>query len=95
MDASLRLRCVQHDNSGVIPSALFVIPSQSEESSAWMLRSAQHDKSENVIASAVGNPVCGGLLFLSFCKERNVSATPKQSEANPVCRFCFVQHKPV
>jgi hypothetical protein len=28
-----------------------VIPSDSEESSAWMLRSVQHDKSESVIPS--------------------------------------------
>jgi hypothetical protein len=48
MDASLRLRSVQHDKRGVVPSALFchsersffVIPSESEESRAWMLRFA-------------------------------------------------------
>ena len=58
MDASLRLRSVQHDKRGVIPSAFFVIPSalfchseRSEESSAWMLRFVQHDK-RGVIPSA-------------------------------------------
>jgi len=82
MDASLRLRSVQHDKCGVIPNAVrnpvhgcfaslsmtkatvsfrtlfFVIPSESEESSAWMLhcayaqRSVQHDKC-GVIPSAL------------------------------------------
>ncbi len=45
------LHFVQHDKCGVVPHALFVIPNVSEESGAWMLRSAQHDKSENVIPS--------------------------------------------
>ena len=54
MDASLRLRSVQHDKCGVIPSAFFVIPSalfchseRSEESSmdaSLRLRSVQHDR---------------------------------------------------
>jgi hypothetical protein len=67
MDASLRLRSVQHDKRSVIPSALFlsfralffVIPSESEESSmdaSLRLRSVQHDKC-GVIPNA---------LFLSF-----------------------------
>ena len=44
MDASLRLRFVQHDKTED------VIPHTSEESSAmWMLRFAQHDKTEDVI----------------------------------------------
>ena len=62
MDASLRLRSVQHDKCGVIPSALFlsfqvlffVIPSACEESSmdaSLRLRSVQHDK-RGVIPSA-------------------------------------------
>jgi len=45
VDASLRLRSVQHDKCGVIPSALFCHSERSEESSAWMLHFAQHDKS--------------------------------------------------
>jgi hypothetical protein len=45
------LHFVQHDKRGVIPSAFFVIPSACEESSAWMLRFAQHDKSDSVIPS--------------------------------------------
>jgi len=44
MDASLRLRSVQHDKRGVIPNALFCHSERSEESRAWMLRFAQHDK---------------------------------------------------
>ena len=53
MDASLRLRSVQHDKVVsfrtlffVIPSAFFfVIPSACEEFRAmWMLHCAQHDK---------------------------------------------------
>ena len=46
--------------SFVIPSALFchsehfffVIPNASEESTAWMLRCAQHDRTESVIPNA-------------------------------------------
>jgi len=44
MDASLRLRSVQHDSRVVIPSTLFCHSERSEESIAWMLRFAQHDK---------------------------------------------------
>ncbi len=39
------LHFVQHDNRTVIPS-------NSEESRAWMLRLAQHDKTDRVIPSA-------------------------------------------
>ena len=62
MDASLCLRFVQHDrrcyakhlcHSGhrVMAGTFCVIPSACEESSAWMLRFAQHDKSDSVIPS--------------------------------------------
>ncbi len=56
----------------------FVIPSGSEESSVWMLRSAQQ---ANLTLSA-------SQTSLSLQKERDVSATPKQGEVNPV-RGCF------
>jgi hypothetical protein len=56
MDASLRLRSVQHDKVVSFRALFFVIPSESEESRAWMLRFAQHDK-RGVIPNA---------LFLSF-----------------------------
>ena len=51
VDASLRLRSVQHDKCGVIPNALFCHSERSEESRAWMLHFAQHDKSDSVIPS--------------------------------------------
>jgi hypothetical protein len=38
------LRVVQHDSRVVIPNTLFCHSERSEESSAWMLRFAQHDK---------------------------------------------------
>ena len=38
------LRSVQHDSRVVIPNTLFCHSERSEESSAWMLRFAQHDK---------------------------------------------------
>jgi hypothetical protein len=56
MDASLRLRSVQHDKRGVIPSAFFVIPSalfchsermrgiQCDVDASLRLRSVQHDR---------------------------------------------------
>ena len=61
-----------------------VIPSDSEESSAWMLRFAQHDKTKSVIPNAVRNPVHGcftsrvrianfTLLSLFLLKERDVA----------------------
>ena len=66
MDASLRLRSVQHDKCGVIPSAFFVIPSalfcHSERERGIQygcftaLRFVQHDK-RGVIPNAVRNPV--------------------------------------
>jgi hypothetical protein len=40
MDASLRLRSVQHDKVVSFRTLFFVIPSESEESSAWMLHCA-------------------------------------------------------
>ncbi len=45
VDASLRLRSVQHDKSED------VIPSESEESSAWMLHFFQHDSLTSMDAS--------------------------------------------
>jgi hypothetical protein len=39
------LHFAQHDSRVVIPSALFCHSERSEESIAWMLRFAQHDKS--------------------------------------------------
>jgi hypothetical protein len=61
------LRFAQHDKRGVIPSALFfVIPSESEESSAMrMLHFAQHDKC-GVIPNAVRNPVRGCFTALAL-----------------------------
>ena len=54
MDASLRLRSVQHDKVVSLRALFFVIPSESEESSmdaSLRLRSVQHDKC-GVIPSA-------------------------------------------
>ncbi len=46
--------------------SLCVIPSGSEESSAWMLRFAEHDKSDGVVANAVRNPWREGFALLRF-----------------------------
>ena len=53
----------------VIPSAFFVIPSESEESSAWMLHFAQHDK-RGVIPSAFF--VIPSALFCHSERERGI-----------------------
>ncbi len=67
MDASLRLRSVQHDKV----RAWMLRSVQHDKVRAWMLRFAQHDK------LGMANLT---LLFLSFKKERDVSASPKQGE---------------
>jgi hypothetical protein len=70
MDASLRLRSVQHDKVVSFRTLFFVIPSESEESSmdaSLRLRSVQHDKC-GVIPNAVRNPVCGCFASLSMTK---------------------------
>ena len=60
-----------------------------------MLRSVQHDKTENVIPSAARNPVlyvdaslrlAGQVWEYSFSKERGVSATPKQGALTKTAR---------
>ncbi|RFM24132.1 MAG: hypothetical protein D0433_07515 [Candidatus Thermochlorobacter aerophilum] len=63
-------------------SEQFVIPSVSEESSAWMLRFAQHDRMRMANLT---------LLSLSFNKERDVCAS-RQGEVNPVWMLRFAQH---
>ena len=58
MDASLRLRSVQHDKRGVIPSAFFCHSERSEESSMdASLRYASFSMTDDVIPNAVRNPV--------------------------------------
>ena len=71
MDASLRLRSVQHDRR--------CHSERSEESIAWMLRYAQHDR------LGMANLILPVPLLR---KERDVSASPKQGEVNPA-RECF------
>ena len=70
MDASLRLRSVQHDKCGVIPSALFCHSErergiQCDVDASLRLRSVQHDKC-GVIPNAVRNPVHGCFASLSM-----------------------------
>jgi hypothetical protein len=72
-----------HDDTektgSVIPNIFFfVIPSVSEESSAWMLRFAQHDKLKMANLT---------LLSLALQKERDVCAS-RQGEVNPASG-CF------
>jgi hypothetical protein len=52
----------------VIPEHFFVIPNASEESTAWMLRCAQHDRMGTAKLT---------LLSLSLQKERDVLAKAK------------------
>ena len=68
-------RSVQHDKCGVIPNALFCHSERSEESSAWMLHFAQHDKSDSVIPNAVRNPVRGCFTSLSMTNRGSVDAS--------------------
>jgi len=53
----------------------FVIPSQSEESTAWMLRCAQHDKTEDVIPSQSEESTHGCFAALSMTMEESVDAS--------------------
>ena len=69
--------------SFVIPSALFchsehfffVIPNASEESTAWMLRCAQHDRTESVIPSQSEESAHGCFAALSMTMEESVDAS--------------------
>jgi hypothetical protein len=72
MDASLRLRSVQHDKRGVIPSALFCHSErergiQCDVDASLRLRSVQHDK---VVSFQV-------LFFVipSACEESSMDAS--------------------
>jgi hypothetical protein len=47
------LRFAQHDRPMSFRTLFFVIPSACEESSTWMLRFAQHDKTEDVIPNTL------------------------------------------
>jgi hypothetical protein len=105
VDASLRLRSVQHDKRGVIPSALFCHSERSEESSmdaSLRLRSVQHDKVVSfrtlffVIPSAVRNPVHGCFASLSMTSAVSFRALffviPSESEESRAWMLRFAQH---
>jgi hypothetical protein len=83
MDASLRLRSVQHDKVVSFRTLFFVIPSESEESSmdaSLRLRSVQHDK-------------CGVIPNALFChseRERGI-----QCDVDASLRLRSVQHDKV
>jgi len=67
----------------------FVIPSESEESSAmWMLHFAQHDKSDSVIPNAVRNPV----WMLRFAQHDKSDSVIPNAVRNPVWMLRFAQH---
>ena len=81
------LHFVEHDKTeDVIPSTLFCHSERSEESIAWMLRSAQHDKS--------GKHGC----FTSFSMTAVWSfralffVIPSESEESIAWMLHFVQH---
>ena len=57
-DIALHFSFVISQNMDVLHTFV-VIPSISEESTSWMLRFAQYDKSEDVIPNAVRNPPHG------------------------------------
>jgi len=65
----------------VIPEHFFVIPNASEESTAWMLRCAQHDRMGTAKLT---------LLSLSLQKERDVLVKPKQGEVARSSEHFFV-----
>jgi len=80
------LHFAQHDSRVVIPSTLFCHSERSEESIAWMLRFAQHDKSGK----------CG--CFASLSMTRAVSfrtlffVIPSESEESIAWMLRFAQH---
>ena len=54
-----------------LPSTFFVIPNASEESTAWMLRCAQHDRTESVIPNASEESAHG--CFTALCALFNMT----------------------
>jgi hypothetical protein len=78
------LHFVQHDKTeDVIPSALFCHSERSEESIAWMLRFAQHDKS--------GKHGCFTSLSMTACGHSERSFL-HDSEESIAWMLRFAQH---